>query len=170
MKGATTAVVEYDKLGGVCLNRGCIPSKALIATAEQYQKMKDAQSFGINLETPPVYDWSAMLDRKNKIVSGLVGGIGQLLKSHGVKHFNGWGKIAGKNQVAVIDENNNETIIEAKNIIIATGSRAVNLPPFPVDGIRILNSDHLLELKNLPGSMFIIGAGVIGCEWACMLS
>ena len=105
MKGATTAVVEYDKLGGVCLNRGCIPSKALIATAEQYQKMKDAKSFGINLESPPVYDWPAMLDRKNKIVSGLVGGIGQLLKSHGVKHLNGWGKITGKKQVDVIDGN-----------------------------------------------------------------
>ena len=170
MKGARTAVVEYDKLGGVCLNRGCIPSKTLIATAEQYQKMKNAKSFGINLETPPVYDWSAMLDRKNKIVSTMVGGIGQLLKSHGVKHFDGWGKIAGKNQVVVIDEDNEETKIEAKNIIIATGSRAVNLPPFPVDGIRILNSDHLLELENLPGSMFIIGAGVIGCECACMLS
>lgn len=164
------AVVEVDKLGGVCLNRGCIPSKALIASALQYRKMKDSASLGINLESPPVYDWLAMRARKDKIVDGLVRGIGQLFKSHGVDHYAGFGKISGRNQVTVTDENGNETQLEADNIIIATGSRAINIPAFPVDGIRILNSDHLLELENLPRSMLIIGAGVIGCEWACMLS
>jgi dihydrolipoamide dehydrogenase len=170
MKGAKTAVVEFDKLGGVCLNRGCIPSKALIASSVQYQKMKESESFGIRLAMPPQYDWLAMRQRKDKIVSGLVGGIGQLFKSHGVTHYNGFGRITGKNEVTVTDENNKEAAISAANIIVASGSRAANLPPSPVDGIRILNSDHLLELKQLPKSMFIIGGGVIGCEWACMLS
>ncbi len=73
MKGAKVAVVEGDKLGGVCLNRGCIPSKALIASAEQYKRMKDAATFGINLSAPPVYDWIAMRARKDKIVGTLVG-------------------------------------------------------------------------------------------------
>jgi len=170
MKGAKAAVVEFDKLGGVCLNRGCIPSKALIASSVQYHKMKEAGSFGIKLAAPPVYDWLAMRQRKDKIVSGLVSGIGQLLKSHSVTHYSAFGRITGKNEVTATDENRKETKLEAENIIIATGSRAANLGPFPVDGKRILNSDHLLELNHLPKSMLIIGAGVIGCEWACMLS
>jgi len=170
MKGAKVAVVEFDKLGGVCLNRGCIPSKALIASSTQYKKMKEAESFGIKLPMPPVYDWMAMRARKDKIVGGLVSGIGQLFKSHGVVHYNAFGRITEKKEVTVTDENQKETRLEAENIIIATGSRAANLGPFPVDGIRILNSDHLLELKQLPKSIFIIGAGVIGCEWACMLA
>ncbi len=170
MKGATVAVVEVDKLGGVCLNRGCIPSKTLIASADQYQKMKHADLFGIKLAVPPVYDWPAMRARKDKVVGMLVGGIGQLFKSHGVTHFNAHGRITGPNQVTAIDEDGNETKIKADNIIIATGSRSRNIPTFPVDGDRILNSTHLLEVDHLPKSLLIIGAGVIGCEWACMAS
>ncbi len=170
MKGAKVAVVEVDKLGGVCLNRGCIPSKALIASAVQYQHMKDAEDFGIRLAAPPVYDWEAMKGRKNKIVSGLVGGIGQLFKSHGVDHYPGFGRVTGKNEVTVTDEDGKETKLDTKNIIIATGSRSANIPPYPVDGHRIVNSDHLLELDNLPKKCLIIGAGVIGCEWASMFA
>ncbi|MBI5267363.1 MAG: dihydrolipoyl dehydrogenase [candidate division Zixibacteria bacterium] len=170
IKGATVAVIENRELGGVCLNRGCIPSKALIASAVQYDKMKHAEAFGIKLAVPPVYDWTAMLARKDKIVGGLVGGIGQLFKSHGVTHYQGWGKITGPNQVTVIDEAGNETKLKADHIIVATGSRAINIPAFPIDGKRILTSDHLLQLAHLPESILIIGAGVIGCEWASMLS
>ncbi len=170
MKGARVAVIEDRDLGGVCLNRGCIPSKALIASAAQYKNMKEAEHFGIHLPGAPVYDWMAMRARKDKIVSTLVGGIGQLFKSHGVVHYQGFGKITGPNFVTVIDEHGAETKLKADYIIIATGSRAVNLPAFPIDGKRILTSDHLLELPNLPKSLLIIGAGVIGCEWAFMLS
>lgn len=159
-----------DKLGGVCLNKGCIPSKALIASAGQYYKMKHAAAFGINLEFPPIYDWNFMLERKDKIVNGLVSGIGGLFKSHGVDHIVGSGKISGKNEVTVTDEDGKETKLTTDNIIIATGSRAASIPVFPIDGKRILTSDHLLQLENLPKSILIIGAGVIGCEWACMLS
>lgn len=132
--------------------------------------MKEAESFGIRLSSPPVYDWAAMLARKDKIVSGTVSGVAQLLKSHGVTHYQGWGKISGANQVTVIDENGNETKVRAENIIVASGSRPINIPAFPIDGKRILTSDHLLELPHLPESMLIIGAGVIGCEWASMLA
>jgi dihydrolipoamide dehydrogenase len=170
MKGAKVAVVEYRELGGVCLNRGCIPSKALIASATQYRKMKESESFGIHLSVPPVYDWPAMRARKDKIVGTLVGGIGQLFKSHGVTRYDGFGKLTGPNQVLTVDEQGNETKLKADNIIVATGSRAINIPAFPIDGKRILTSDHLLELEHLPKSILIIGAGVIGCEWACMLS
>jgi dihydrolipoamide dehydrogenase len=170
MKGAKVAVVESRDLGGVCLNRGCIPSKALIATAAEYHRMKNADSWGIKLASPPEYDWDAMKARKDKIVGQLVGGIGQLFKSHGVKHYQGFGRIADPNHVSIIDENDNETRIRTENIIVATGSRAISIPAFPIDGRRILTSDHLLELDHLPKSILIIGAGVIGCEWACMLA
>jgi len=170
LKGARVAVVEIDKLGGVCLNRGCIPSKALIASAVQYHKMKNSESYGIKLATPPVYDWLAMRSRKDKIVGGLVNGIGQLFKSHGVDYYPGFGRITGKNEVTVFDENDKGTKLKAENIIIATGSRSANLPNLQIDGHRLVTSDHLLELENLPRTMLIIGAGVIGCEWAFMLS
>jgi dihydrolipoamide dehydrogenase len=132
--------------------------------------MRHAEQFGIRLAGPPAYDWPAMLARKNKIVGTLVGGIGQLFKSHGVDHYNGFGRISGTNSVVVTDEDGKEKELKTDNIIVATGSRAISIPAFPVDGIRILTSDHLLELPNLPKSILIIGAGVIGCEWAFMLS
>ncbi len=163
-------MVEVDKLGGVCLNRGCIPSKALIASAVQYKKFKEAESFGITAAGPVSYDWNAMTARKDKIVGNLVNGIGQLFKSHGVAHYLGYGKLIDANHVLVVDENGGETKLKAGNIILATGSRAMNIPAFPVDGHRILTTDHMLEVNNLPTSILIIGAGVIGCEWAFMLS
>lgn len=169
MKGAKVAVIEDRDLGGVCLNRGCIPSKALIASAAQYKNMKEAEAFGINLSGPPVYDWLAMRGRKDKIVGQLVGGIGQLFKSHGVTPYQGFGKIDDPQHISIHDADGNATRIKADNIIIATGSRPINIPAFPIDGFRILTSDHLLELEHLPESMLIIGAGVIGCEWAFML-
>ena len=170
MKGAKVAVIEDRELGGVCLNRGCIPSKALIASATQYKNMKDAEAFGIHLGSPPVYNWLAMRGRKDKIVGQLVSGIGQLFKSHGVTHFQGFGRIDDPNHISITDADGAVTRIKADNIIVATGSRPINIPSFPVDGHWILTSDHLLELEHLPKSILIIGAGVIGCEWAFMLS
>jgi len=170
LKGARVAVIEEDILGGVCLNRGCIPSKSLIAGANLYYQMKHAADFGISLTSEPTIDWPAMRARKDKIVGGLVNGIKQLFKSYGVTTYNGFGRLvsAGKIHVDMADES--EAEIEAKNIIIATGSRPANIPAFPLDGVRVLSSDHLLQLEQLPSTMLIIGAGVIGCEWAFMLS
>ena len=170
MQGAKVAVVEYRELGGVCLNRGCIPSKALIASAAQYKNMKEAEAFGIHLVAPPVYDWPAMRARKDKIVTTLVGGIGQLFKSHGVTHYQGFGKLTSPNHITVTDDHGGETKLKADSIIIATGSRPISMQAFPIDGTRILTTDHLLELESLPKSILIIGAGVIGCEWAFMLA
>ncbi|MCK4632363.1 MAG: dihydrolipoyl dehydrogenase [candidate division Zixibacteria bacterium] len=170
LKGAKVAVVENDKLGGVCLNRGCIPSKALIASAIQYKKAKEAATYGINLTSPPTCDWGAMRARKDKIVAGLVGGIGQLFKSHGVDHYQGFGRIVSANEIAVIDRAGVETRLAADNIIVATGSRSADLPGIPIDGQQVVTSDHMFELEKLPSSILIIGAGVIGCEWAFMLS
>lgn len=170
LKGASVAIVEEDSLGGVCLNRGCIPSKALIAGANLYQKMKHSVTYGINLVSPPTIDWSAMLARKDKIVGGMVAGIGGLFKNYGVTHYNGFGSIVGKNKIKIELADESEITIEAKNIIIATGSRPAVIRSFPLDGVNILSSDHLLQLPALPSSILIIGAGVIGCEWGFMLA
>ena len=167
-KGARVAVVELGELGGVCLNVGCIPSKALIASANEYRRMRDAELWGIRLASPPVYDWTAMRARKDRIVKLMTGGIAQLFKSHGVTHLAGYGRITGANQVTVVDDQGNESKLKTDTVIIATGSRSRNLPGLTVDGRRILNSTHMLELDHLPQSLLVIGAGVIGCEWACM--
>jgi dihydrolipoamide dehydrogenase len=136
----------------------------------QYNNMKDSEAFGIRLGTPPAYDWLAMRARKDRIVGQLVGGISQLFKSHGVDHIQGFGRIDDPNHVSVNTDDGNVTRIQADNIIIATGSRPANIPAFPIDGRWILTTDHLLELERLPEAMLIIGAGVIGCEWAFMLA
>jgi dihydrolipoamide dehydrogenase len=132
--------------------------------------MKHADSLGINLSEPPTIDWQAMLARKDKIVSGLVSGIRTLFKNHGVEYYHGSGHLTSKNIVHIEQDNKSEDEIEAENIIIATGSRPINISAFPLDGLNVLSSDHLLELDRLPSSMIIVGAGVIGCEWAFMLA
>ncbi|MEA2030367.1 MAG: dihydrolipoyl dehydrogenase [candidate division Zixibacteria bacterium] len=170
IKGAKVAVVESDKLGGVCLNRGCIPSKTLIASASLYYKIKHADTFGINIETPPSYDWPAIIERKNRIVKMLVDGVEKLFDSHGVTYVKGHGKVLDRNKVSVSASDGTEIVLETKNIIIATGSRSRNLPGLSIDGKKVLNSDHMFELQKLPKSILIVGAGVIGCEWACMLA
>ena len=157
-------------MGGVCLNRGCIPSKSLIAGANLYQRMKQAASFGITLTAPPAVDWPAMKARKDKIVGGLVSGINTLFKSYGVDQYSGFGHLTSPNRIWIDKADETAEEIEAAHIIIATGSRPAIIPAFPLDGVRVLSSDHLLELAGLPSSMLIIGAGVIGCEWAFMLS
>ncbi|MEZ5360021.1 MAG: dihydrolipoyl dehydrogenase [Candidatus Zixiibacteriota bacterium] len=170
LKGAKVAVIEEDALGGVCLNRGCIPSKSLIAGANLFQRMKHAEEFGIKISGGVSIDWQEMLKRKDKIVGGLVGGIGGLFKSYGVDHYSGYGRLVSKNKIQIDMADESVKEIEAKNIIIATGSRPAIIPSFPLDGVNVLSSDHLLKMDMLPSSMLIIGAGVIGCEWAFMLA
>ncbi|MFH1374817.1 MAG: dihydrolipoyl dehydrogenase [bacterium] len=170
LKGAGVAVVEADKLGGVCLNSGCIPSKALIASALLYDRLKNASAMGLITPQPPGYDWPTMQQRKDKIVSSMVGGIGQLFKSHGVTHFKGRGRLTSRNQVSVIDDQGEGLELQADNIIIATGSRSRDLAGLAIDGRQIVTTDHLLQSRRLPESILIVGAGVIGCEWAFMLS
>jgi dihydrolipoamide dehydrogenase len=111
-----------------------------------------------------------MLARKDKVVSGLVSGIRTLFKDYGIEYYHGSACFASKNIVHIERDDKTEDEIEAENIIIATGSRPVNIPAFPLDGLNVLSSDHLLELDRLPSSMIIVGAGVIGCEWAFMLA
>lgn len=164
--GAKVALVEKDKIGGVCLNRGCIPTKAMIASAHALEAVRSSQKFGVKLnDLSPTIDFAAVAGRKDEIVSQLGKGIEVLLKGSKVEIIRGNATLNDPNTVSVDDNP-----IAAKNIIIATGSDWVALPNLNVDGKSILTSDHVLAWNSLPKSLVIVGGGVVGCEFACMLS
>jgi dihydrolipoamide dehydrogenase len=169
-KRLSVVLFEKDKVGGVCLNRGCIPTKAILHSAELYEEMKSATELGITAENLS-FDYSKVVERKDKIVEKLRKSLELSLKNSGVVVVNAEAKIPshtmknGENQVFA-----NEEIYECKKIITATGSK-----PRDFDGLRfdhkfILSSDDILNLKTLPKSIVIIGSGAIGIEWARILS
>lgn len=164
--GAKTAIIEREWLGGTCLNCGCIPTKTLIAGAEVYQKILHADSFGITVGKPTI-DYPAMKKRKDGVVDTLKGGIGSLLKAHGVTVFEGTGSFRNATTVAVKGSDGSTTEITGKNIIIATGSTST-VPGFIPEHERIVESRAFLELEKLPESLLVLGGGYIGCELACM--
>ncbi|MCF7817158.1 MAG: dihydrolipoyl dehydrogenase [Kiritimatiellales bacterium] len=164
--GAKTALIEREWLGGTCLNCGCIPTKTLIAGAEVYQKILHADAFGINVGTPTI-DYPAMKKRKDGVVETLKGGIGSLLKAHGVTVFEGTGSFRDAHTVAVKAADGSTKPITGKNIIIATGSTST-VPGFIPKHERIVESRAFLELEQLPKSLLVLGGGYIGCELACM--
>jgi dihydrolipoamide dehydrogenase len=165
-RGAATAVIEKDFLGGTCLNWGCIPTKSLISAAELLWHITHAGSFGIRIEGKARPDWPAILQRKNETVLGLRNGIAALLKSNGVDVIQGTASFAGRHQIQVRQENGVRDI-ETGATIIATGSESVQ-PGFIPQAANILYSRQALDNPILPGKMLILGGGVIGCEFACM--
>jgi dihydrolipoamide dehydrogenase len=164
--GAKTAIIEREWLGGTCLNCGCIPTKTLIAGAEVYQKILHAESFGIKVGTPEI-DYPAMKKRKDGVVDVLKGGVGSLLKAHGVTLFEGTASFRDATTVAVKSDDGSTQEITAKNIIIATGSTST-VPGFIPKHERIVESRSFLELEELPESLLVLGGGYIGSELACM--
>ncbi len=168
--GARVTVVESQALGGVCLNWGCIPSKALLSVVELGDKMKKAGPMGLQLAGPVTYDLPQMVARKNQVVAGLVKGIATLFKAWNIEHVEGTGKIKDSQTVQVAMKDGTQRAITADAIVIATGSSWPNLPQFPIDGARILTSQQLLDLQQIPARMLIIGGGVEGCEFACLYS
>lgn len=169
--GLSTACVEQwldDKgkvrLGGTCLNVGCIPSKALLDSSHKYHEAKaDFDIHGISVGETTI-DVAAMIGRKDKIVDQLTGGIAGLFKHNGVTAVSGTGKVLAGTKVEVTDKDGNVQVLEAGNIIIAAGSLPVNIPPAPVDGEHIVDSTGALEFTEVPGRLGVIGAGVIGLE------
>lgn len=162
--GADTVLIEKEALGGTCLNWGCIPTKAFVRSAELFADIQDAKSFGIKVENAEV-DFPAVVKRKDKIVNRLVKGIDHLIKRNNVERINGTASFIDKNHLQV--ENDEETIeIEAENIIIATGSKASQLPIPGADLEGILDSRAALEMEELPKSMVVVGGGIIGMEFA----
>jgi dihydrolipoamide dehydrogenase len=166
--GAQVTVIEDTEVGGTCLNRGCIPTKALVASSEALHKAKNLDEFGIEVTGDINPNISKIMERKNKVVSTQVKGIRSLFKSWGINLIEGRGMILTPEKVEVQKEDNTTEIIETDKIIIATGSRPAQIPIFPFDGEHIMSSDDALNIKSIPKSLIIIGAGVIGCEFACI--
>ncbi|KIL49029.1 dihydrolipoamide dehydrogenase [Jeotgalibacillus alimentarius] len=175
--GIKTAIVEKGKIGGTCLHRGCIPSKALLRSAEVFATAKNAEEFGVEI-SEAVLNFTKVQQRKQAIVDQLHKGVQHLMKQGKIDVFDGFGRILGPSifspmpgtvSVEMTDGTENEMLIP-KNVIVATGSRPRSLPGLEIDGKHILSSDETLELEELPKSIIIVGGGVIGIEWASMLN
>lgn len=167
--GLGVALIEKDRPGGTCLLRGCIPAKQWLYTAEVFSTVKHAADFGV-MASQPQLDWTAALARKNKTVEALVGGLAGLLKQRNVDVINGYGRIAGAGTVEVELADGGTQTLEARNIILASGSHARSIPGYEVDGTRIVTSDHALDWDSQPERVAIIGGGVIGSEFASFLA
>lgn len=166
--GAQVTVIEDTEVGGTCLNRGCIPTKALVASAETLHKVKNSEEYGIEIKGEVIPNLSRIMERKSKVVSIQVNGIRSLFKSWGVNLIEGRGMLLTPGKVEVQRRDGSAEIIETDRIIISTGSRPAQIPIFPFDGEHILSSDDALNIKTIPASIIIIGAGAIGCEFACI--
>jgi dihydrolipoamide dehydrogenase len=174
--GLKVALVEKDKVGGTCLHRGCIPSKALLKSAELFQSMRKAEEYGI--VAPDVkLDFSKVMERKGRIVSQLYKGVQHLLKQNRVEVIKGTGRVMGPSifspragAVRVEKADGEMEILNPAHVIIATGSRPKTLSGLKVNGNTVITSDEALEWTEIPKSVIIIGAGAIGVEWASMLA
>lgn len=163
--GKNTVLIEEDKVGGTCLNRGCIPTKALLHSADIYEQVLHASQYGISADNV-TFDYAKIAKRKNNVVKKLRGGIEFLLKKAGVTLVKGSGVLQGKNSILV----DGKDLIEAKSIILATGSKPARVPIDGIDTQGVINSDGVLSLTEVPESLVIIGGGVIGIEFATLFN
>ena len=168
--GMKVAVIEKDPfVGGTCTHRGCIPTKALLENADVFEKIHRAKEFGINVGGVQL-DFKAGQDRKQQVVDKNAKGIEFLFKKNKVERLLGFGRIADRGVVEVVAEGQQPRRLATKNIILAMGSVPKDLPHIKSDGKRIINSDHILLLQEVPKSMLVIGAGAVGCEFASIYS
>jgi dihydrolipoamide dehydrogenase len=158
--GLSVALIEADKLGGTCLHRGCIPTKALLHAGEIADGTRDASHFGINATFNSI-DMAGVNSYKDGVITKLHKGLQGLVKSRNITFIEGHGKLVAKDTVEV-----NGTKYTGKNIVLATGSYAKTLPGLDVDGKRVMTSDHAMKLDYVPKSVIVLGGGVIGCEFA----
>jgi len=167
--GAKVMCVEKGLLGGTCLNVGCVPSKAMIASVEMLHKTKKAASFGMKAVESPEMDFDAMMKRKDKIVSTERGGIGMLFKKKGVTYVEGFAKFVDANTLSVTDKDGKESKYRGKNFILAMGSSVIHLPVPGLVGGReenIWTSDDAVSAPFVPDSMVVLGGGAVGCEFS----
>lgn len=165
-RGKSVAVVEKAELGGVCLNWGCIPTKAMLKSAQVYHYFTAAASYGIDFEGEVRPSLDKIVARSRGVADQMNKGVAFLFKRAGVAVYEGFGRVAAKGVVEVAKADGTTETIEADHIILATGSRPREIPIMPVDGKRILSSREALTLTELPESMIIVGSGAIGCEFA----
>ena len=168
--GGKMVVIERDEVGGTCLNWGCIPTKSLIASVEAYETIRRASEFGILTSGEAKPDLAAIVARKDKIVDLQVKGIKGLFQSSGVALVPGEGSILGPGRILVRKKEGGQEELAAKKIIIATGSRPADLPGLTLNGQTIISSTEALSLTQVPRSLLIVGAGVIGCEFAFLFN
>lgn len=162
--GNKVCIIEKEKLGGVCLNWGCIPTKALLKNAEVYQTVKKADMFGIKIKNISL-DFKKNVDRSRVVANQLSKGIEFLMKKNGITHLTGFGKLESENNISVFKEGRQKHI-SAKNIILATGAKPRAVENMEIDGKYIIGSREALSLAELPKKIIIIGSGAIGCEFA----
>ncbi len=169
--GLKTAIVEKDKkLGGTCLHRGCIPTKALLWTSELYAHVLHAAKFGVNAANPSL-DWAQAQKHKQKVVDKGAAGIDFLMKKNKVTVLKGYGRLAGKGQVEVtLTEGGKKETLSTKNVVLATGSVVTTLPGITLDHQRVLSSDSILELQEIPKRLIVLGAGAVGTEFASIFN
>ena len=162
--GAKTALIEKDTVGGTCLNRGCIPTKALYASAKQWTKVKGAEEFGIRI-TGAELDFAAVMKRKDGIVKQLTGGVAALLKKNNVDIIYGTGAMTNEHEVTVGDKT-----VTCRYAMLATGGKPASVLKNVEDGVIIYDTDKLMGLTALPQTAVIVGGGIIGCEVGCILN
>ncbi len=168
--GINVDLIEKSNLGGTCLNHGCIPSKIMKKSSDLYFKTRNCYEFGIKIQGRVDFDINALMERKKKIIKTQRSGIEALLKKNNVNLIRGNGYIKEKGIVRVDLPDNGTNEVCFDKLIIATGTKPLNMKSFPFDHERILSSNDLLNLKTIPESMVIVGGGVIGCEFAFILS
>ena len=166
---AEVTLIEKERVGGTCLNKGCIPTKVLLHTSGVYQAAKNFESIGIKV-TGTKLDWGEVQRRKTEVVNKQVKGVENLLINNNVKKISGEGSFINKNQIKVKESDGSQTIVDFDYGIIATGSKPVVIPIPGVDLSGVITSDEALNLKEIPRSMVIIGGGVIGSEFAEVFS
>jgi dihydrolipoamide dehydrogenase len=168
--GARVTVIEMERVGGTCLNWGCIPSKIMKTAAEMMENFHRAETFGIRAEQAPSVDMPALMARKAKILQTQAKGIESLLAHHNITLVAGKGCIEARGLVTVRQADGQMTEVPWDRLIISTGTVPLNIPAFPFDGRHVISSNEALCLDAVPDSVVIVGGGVIGCEFACILS
>ena len=167
--GAKVLLVEKDKVGGTCLNHGCIPTKAIIASIKLFEKIQKADSFGISCPTPTI-DLANVIERKDQIVAKLIKGVETLLQKNGVEVIQGEGKVVEPGKIEIKNTEHGTQNTESRKIILATGSSPASIPSVQFDGKQFLTSDDILNLKQVPEKLDVVGGGVIGLHFAYIFS
>jgi dihydrolipoamide dehydrogenase len=163
--GKKVAIVEKELLGGICLNWGCIPTKALLKSAQVYEYTKHAADYGINVSNP-TQNFSGVISRSRGVADKMSKGVQFLMKKNKIDVIMGYGKLLAPGKLEVTAADNTKQVLEAKNIIIATGGRARQLPAIPIDGKKIIGYREAMVLPTQPKSMIVVGSGAIGIEFA----
>ncbi|MFD0962490.1 dihydrolipoyl dehydrogenase [Pseudofulvibacter geojedonensis] len=163
--GFKTAVIEKENLGGICLNWGCIPTKALLKSAQVFEYLKHAEDYGLSVKNPDK-DFSKVVARSRNVAEGMSKGVQFLMKKNKIDVINGYGKVQAGKKVAVTSDDGKETVYSADHIIIATGARSRELPALPQDGKKVIGYRQAMTLPEQPKKMIVVGSGAIGVEFA----